>query len=541
MIKILLVDDEPFIRKGIQILIDWENYGYEIVAEASNGVEAIKELEKNEIDLIITDIKMPEMNGLEFIEYTQRNINKKYKFIVLSGFYEFEYAKKAIKYNVKDYILKPIVVDELIKVLANFKEEYLKEKIKDNKERIKDKAIYDKNLKSIIFGKYDEAELDHVKKYLDFNGLFRYIIVEINHDSGNYISDECKRKAQRELYKSMIDILCEYSYRVIFDVSNDRNCYDVGFIYNKELAKEKGITEKEYILMIQEELIQRTKHDFYMYIGQKVEYIEDLSLSYKSANIAKVFTDFPNITYYDDVVEINEVCYGVEKKYIDELIKKIEENNEEEISQCVDMLYDSFKKTAIDLDVIKMNVNYLLCNLINIAKKLDAEADQQEVMKYITYGAFEKIISRGSAEHLKEFSFEFAKYLAQLRENSASGVLNYIEKEISERYMEKLSLKYLSEKYYINSAYLGQVFKKKYNISFKDYLNNFRIEKASELLALSDKKIYEISDIVGYSNTDYFINKFVQSKGRTPSQYRKQIMNNNKRTIGLEDMNNISN
>lgn len=133
MIKILLVDDEPFIRQGIQILIDWKMYGYEIVAEASNGVEAIKELEKNEIDLIITDIKMPEMNGLEFIEYTQKNMNKKYKFMVLSGFYEFEYAKKAIKYNVTDYILKPVVIDELIKILVNFKEEYLKEQINNNK------------------------------------------------------------------------------------------------------------------------------------------------------------------------------------------------------------------------------------------------------------------------------------------------------------------------------------------------------------------------------------------------------------------------
>ena len=94
MIKILLVDDEPFIRKGIQILIDWESYGYEIVAEASNGVEAIKELQKNEIDLIITDIKMPEMNGLEFIEYTQSNIKKKYKFIVLSGFMNLNMPKK---------------------------------------------------------------------------------------------------------------------------------------------------------------------------------------------------------------------------------------------------------------------------------------------------------------------------------------------------------------------------------------------------------------------------------------------------------------
>ena len=297
MIKILLVDDEPFIRKGIQILIDWESYGYEIVAEASNGVEAIKELQKNEIDLIITDIKMPEMNGLEFIEYTQSNIKKKYKFIVLSGFYEFEYAKKAIKYNVKDYILKPIVVDELIKVLTSFKEEYLKEKIKDNKEKIKDKTIYDKNLSSIILGKYDQAELDYVKKYLDFNGLLRYIIVEINYDTDTYISDDCKRKAQRELYKSMMDILNEHYYNVIFDVSNDRNCYDVGFIYNKELAKEKGLTEKEYISIIRGKLIQRIKYDFYMYIGQKVECIEDLSLSYKSANIAKIFTDFSCITF----------------------------------------------------------------------------------------------------------------------------------------------------------------------------------------------------------------------------------------------------
>ena len=195
----------------------------------------------------------------------------------------------------------------------------------------------------------------------------------------------------------------------------------------------------------------------------------------------------------------------------------------------MDRLYSSFKKTAIDLDVIKMNVNYLLCNLINIAKKLDADADQKEVMRYITYGAFSKIVSRGSSEHLKEFSFEFAKYLAQLRENSVSGVLTYIDKEISEGYMEKLSLKSLSEKYYINSAYLGQIFKKKYNTSFKEYLNNFRIEKASQLLATSDKKIYEISEAIGYSNTDYFINKFVQLKGMTPSQYRRQLIDVNRR------------
>ena len=90
------------------------------MGEAANGLEAIKELEKKEIDLIIADIKMPEMNGIELIEYVRDNILTEVKFIVLSGYYEFEYAKKAIKYNVTDYILKPIQKDELIKVLKSF-------------------------------------------------------------------------------------------------------------------------------------------------------------------------------------------------------------------------------------------------------------------------------------------------------------------------------------------------------------------------------------------------------------------------------------
>ena len=115
MIKILIVDDEPFIRQGLKILINWEEYGYEIVGEAANGIEAIKVLEEKEIDLIIADIKMPEMNGIELIEYVHDNILSEIKFIMLSGYYEFEYAKKAIKYNVTDYILKPIQKDELIK------------------------------------------------------------------------------------------------------------------------------------------------------------------------------------------------------------------------------------------------------------------------------------------------------------------------------------------------------------------------------------------------------------------------------------------
>lgn len=528
MIKIIIVDDEPFIRQGLNILIDWEQYGYEIVGEAANGLEAIKELEKKEIDLIIVDIKMPEMNGIQLIEYVRINISTRVKFIVLSGYYEFEYAKKAIKYNVTDYILKPIQKEELIKVLNSFKEEYLKQENHKTIQKIKDKVIYDSYLNEIINGKCNNVNLEYVNKYQKFCEQLRYIIIEISYynENCNNISEEEKIKGQQILYQNMVGWLGENYYNVIIDPSKYKECYDIGFIYDKRLAKEQGISEKEYIKKLQIRIKQNQKYDFYIYIGQKVSSIKELSISYKSATVAKLFSNFSNennIEYYDEITEKKEFNYNMEKLYMDNLIHEIQQNNKEEIIKCVDKIYNSFKEYKIDLEIIKININYLLFNIINIAKELDSEVNQAEVMKYISSISFEQMISRGSAQHLKSFSLQFSKYLNQLRQHSIQGILNQIDKEISEHYMEKLSLKYLSEKYFINSAYLGQIFKKQYNALFNDYLNAYRIEKASELLKRSDDKIYKIAEKVGYNNTDYFINKFVKLKEKTPLQYRKQF------------------
>ena len=528
MIKVLIVDDEPFIRQGLKILIDWEQYGYEVVGEAANGIEAIKELEVKDIDLIIVDIKMPEMNGLELIEYVRGNMLNEVKFIVLSGYYEFEYAKKAIKCNVTDYILKPINKEELIKVLSAFKEEYIKQEQQHITQKINDKVIYDRYLNEIMHGKCNDSNLAYIKRYQNFSSELRYMIIEINYSNDNEInvSDGEKREQQLIFYQNVIEWLGENFYNVTIDIGQSKGCYDIGFIYDKRLAKENGMSENEYILSFKTHMKQIQKYDFFIYIGQKVNSLEELALSYKSATVARLFSDFSienNITYYDEMAKKKELSCNAGKRYMDYLIHEIEDNNQEEIINCVDKIYASFREHKINLDIIKININYLLCNLINIAKELDSEVDQEEVMQYISSISFEQMISRGSANHLKDFSLVFAEYLNQLRQNSFQGILNQIDKEISEHYMEKLSLKYLSEKYYINSAYLGQIFKKQYNVSFKDYLNAYRIEKAAELLKRSDDKIYKIAEKVGYNNTDYFINKFVQVKEKTPLQYRKQF------------------
>ena len=123
--------------------------------------------------------------------------------------------------------------------------------------------------------------------------------------------------------------------------------------------------------------------------------------------------------------------------------------------------------------------------------------------------------------HIKRFALGYADYLSQLRKNASRGVLAEVEKEIKQNFADNLTLRDLSKKYYVNPAYLGQMFKKKYNQSFKDYLCTVRINEAASMLLKSEDKIAMISERVGYKDVDYFIQKFIEQKGITPAKYRR--------------------
>jgi two-component system response regulator YesN len=216
-------------------------------------------------------------------------------------------------------------------------------------------------------------------------------------------------------------------------------------------------------------------------------------------------------------------CY-LSKDIMDDLIQAIEEYDTEKMGRKLEVVYDYFKEIVADPEIIKINLDYLLFNLVNLAKELKPEFDQEEINKIIIQSGYNQIVASGNATELKKFALVFSTYLNQLRQYALGGVLTEIEKEIIEHYMDNLSLKSLSEKYYINSAYLGQIFKKQYGISFKDYLNSYRIDRAAELLIRSDVMIYEVAIAVGFNSTDYFISKFVEFKGSTPLQYKKQVI-----------------
>lgn len=529
----MIVDDEPYIRQGLQILINWEKYGFLVCGEAENGKEAIELMRREHFDLIITDIKMPIMNGIELIEYTWNNISKDIRFIILSGFYEFEYAKKAIKYDVSDYVLKPVQREDLIRALEDYKVQY-KGKINEQKMvEFSEKVMFDRHLSRLLSGKGDSETSEYVVSHLNDRKNLRYISLEFDHSVEPFskLRDKDKRKAQNILYETLKDYLKNDWYHAFIDGNVVGNSYSVGFIYSKKLATLSGLDEKKYISNLYHTLRNQITYKFVLYIGQKVDDIQSLPNSFKSATIAKnfqLFSNRKNISYYDEIEsKVNTDKSPVNKEIMDDLILAIEENDIQAINNVCEVIYEHFKDLVADLEIININLNYLKFNLINIAKELDPDFDQAEVYRMISRGSYNEIAAGRSIHYFQEFALEYSNYLKQLRKNSFGGVLSEVEKEITEHYMDNLSLKSLGEKYYVNSAYLGQIFKKQYGIPFKDYLNNYRIDRATELLLRTDDKIYNISNAVGFNNTDYFISKFVQLKGSTPLQYRKQLSHRN--------------
>ena len=179
MLKVMIVDDEPYILQGLQLLIDWNHEGFEIDALMSNGKEALDYLADHKIDLIISDIKMPVMNGLDLLDEVERQHLSEAKFVFLTGYDDFSYVQRAIRNNCLDYILKPVSKEDLLALLhkvSNLNEE--KEKVRESQKNMED-AFLASNLMSIIKGKFDENNIDFVNNHLQLAGGIRFVDIEM--------------------------------------------------------------------------------------------------------------------------------------------------------------------------------------------------------------------------------------------------------------------------------------------------------------------------------------------------------------------------
>ena len=284
--------------------------------------------------------------------------------------------------------------------------------------------------------------------------------------------------------------------------------------------------EKEYLNDLLDYLNGNLPRAVTMLVGKRVQDISNIARSYGNACMLRSFQGFrskKDIYFYEEEVQVSNDGMVLCKKSLDHLLKVVEQNNHMEIRSAVDQFYEEMGRRGVHGEAMTLNINYLLFQLIHLASEQDDEVNQEEILRLISESSFEAGTIRGSKAHLMRFACEYGDYLSQLRKNVSRGVLGNVEKEIRENYADNLTLKGLSEKYYVNSAYLGQLFRKKYGQSFKDYLNNYRMDRAADILLHSDKKIILVAEEVGYHDLDYFVNRFIQVKGCTPAKFRKQM------------------
>ena len=534
LLRVLIIDDEPYVRQGLKALIDWESEGFMVEDTAENGKDALKYLERKQYEVIISDIKMPEMDGMELLKYIKKNQISQATFVFLSGYYEFSYARIAIQYGCSDYILKPVEKEELLSMLRRIRELYdVKQNGNEAKEEY-EKAYLDRNLMALIWGKYDAANIHEVEENLRLSEYLKYIHIELFKKSEKYkeMTDESRRKMQRNLYYKARWLLKENADHVIFDVTKHADCYDIGIIYCTYMSTDLGMSEEEWLVWLLKELSERVEMEISACVGSMVKGIGAISDSYREACMVRFFRFFEqqkNKAWYifHNVVNNN---HSPQEEYfrkeIDELVHAVEIYDLDKITSCIKEIYHKMMDSAVDSEVIGLNIQYLLYRLLGLAYEQDANIDQDEVMQYIRDAAFSFDTLQGNECKLIQFAEEYARYLCQLRQSNSKGILSQVEAEIEEHYADNISLKSLGEQFYVNSAYLGQIFKKQYGSTFKDYLNGVRTRKAAELLLRTDEKVYEIAQKVGYKNMDYFINKFESVYGQTPTRFRKRKQEN---------------
>lgn len=530
MINVLIVDDEPFIPLGLSKLIDWEEEGFCVVATAANGQEAYEYICSNEVDLVITDIQMPIMNGLELLEKTKvqyPNIN----FIVLSGYSDFNYVQTALRNQCKDYLLKPIQKEALLNILRQINKEnqaYREDLVKHKK---MEAAYIEHSVKDLLSGKEDEtfiSEISQKHKKIAESKKLRYIhLCPVDIINLEELDDSEINERLNNLFDKCKELLKEDSDLCVMDYLKDENDYTVGFIVSVEDILDEFRTEASCYEHILKEIQPCVESPLILLAGKMIDDIRRIGRSYSSACMLRSFQGFLSdkrvYIYEDEMVNSSNEGSILCTESLDKLIDAIAINDKTKISENVNLFFDEIGGVNFTQSTLSINMNYLLFRLIYLAVEQDESINQEEVMRYIGESSFERGIQRGSKVHLLKFANEYSEYLIQLRSNVSRGVLADIEKEIKENFNQNITLRDLSQKYYINSSYLGQIFRKKYGVSFKDYLCDIRIEKAVHELITTDKKITLIAEEVGYKDLDYFTSKFIEKKGMTPAKYRRSM------------------
>ncbi|MEW4368264.1 response regulator transcription factor [Paenibacillus kandeliae] len=511
MHTVLLVDDEPFALEGLELMIDWQSCGFQVEGSCTNGEEAIRYLQQSTPDLIVTDIRMPLMDGLELIRETRRLGNQSSMFVITSGYHDFEYARQAMQLGVSHYLLKPVIgpeVDEmLVAVGRQLEERSWRQLIRQTANQYALRQQFTLLLSREYAAVEMETELSMVQEWSDRHSMphWSYLHIRTDAESAGQVRTLVSQFAATEHACHLVD--------------DPQDADLFGLV--------KGWSSKEPKQV--EELTERLRHRFgealsdsvRLAMGSMVTDIAQLHQSWCSAN------HYAGLLFFDDVHTVHErehedqsMSFTKEALSAVTLIVELIENGDTERLQAeLDSQFERFREERTVPELVSIFVTEAILRCVALHTELGGEEQQ--------------VLAAGELEHitcphcrlgeiqqrLTDFCLRCQREIGLLQEAQTGGVQARVADFLRQHYTEGWTVRELAEKFYVHPVYLGQSFTRRYGVSILDFVHNLRIVEAERLLLDGSLTFCAIAEQIGYRSYSHFLKQFEKRTGCKPGDY----------------------
>ncbi len=534
MYKVFLVEDEIVIREGIKNKIHWEEEGFKIVGDESDGELAYPMIIREQPDILITDIKMPFMDGLELSKLLKKDMPQ-LKIIIISGYSDFGYAQQAIDIGVSEYLLKPVTSIKLLAAVKNAAIAIEKERKEKQILEQYQHLVYQKQAEkrkdffhALVSGRMSLSQIIEQEEELGINmvaSAFRVLLIQF--------------KVQEDMYEYSNEIVqCEVRMTEALRRFSDIKVFERGMdgwafiLLGENELQIDTLTQELCNLLIR---ICEDKAHYFGGIGRCVHRVRDLQQSYLDANKAfslRYFESWDQFLSYHDVgnikaqignrIKVSELnLEKLDRKLVEDFLKR---GTIHDVDEFVESYFDGFGSTTMSSALFR---HYIIMDGYSaIMKFLKALKYPKEKIEN-SLKSMNSVIDQLSSFEACEFYKAILKEAIELRNKNCqkryAGLIEQAKEYINLKFaMSDLTLDQVAASVNVSPNYFSSLFNQEAGMTFIEYLTDIRMEKAKEYLRCSGRKITEIGFLVGYQDSHYFSYIFKRTQNCTPSEYRLQ-------------------
>ena len=524
MIKLLIVDDESILRKGIITLIDWAELGCAITGECQNGFEAMDFLKQNAVDIVVTDIKMPGMDGLGLAKHIQQHYPDT-KVIILTAYSDFSFAQAALKSSVQDYVIKTNFVEELpaaIKTLVkriDLDKQISNKKMQpfsQNPEQVKEYILSN----MLNRGFHDDNDIKKSFEHLGLKINYYFIIESEFDDDANHLEEYPKKAAAIKKFFNLA--FNHYNHLSIW--LDERSL--ISFV-SFDSADEN--TNLQAVVMICNEILSvvNSNMSFLLNMGISAQHhlLSEIKLAYKEAlsSLNRVFINNRIAVYKKDLLTTLDLFReGPDKQAPSVLIDYIYKKRPDLCKSYLIDVLNAYEKYYFDLEQIKTDWLIIVATCFREIAEWNYQSVNLDDLEKRTNRHILNCKSLNMLYKSLDTAFSHLCALSLLKQENKHYLVFGVNNYIKDHFHTHIKLEDIANSLHVNSSYLSRLYKKNVGDSIFTAINKFRIEKAKMLLEKSEYRIFEIALHVGIDDPAYFTKVFTQYVGVSPKNYKNK-------------------